>query len=147
MEKSKVDMFIGMNAENFNPQDLMIIKDKLEKMEDDIVSLFHRRTIDIAGTCSEKIKVYFNDTKINVGNFKQYISLYYPDTDIMYDDSNDRWKVGCLYIPDSGNKVVSFVNGIATYKGGSHVNHVVDKVVRTLTEDHIKKKNKDFIIF
>ena len=35
MEKSKVDMFIGMNAENFNPQDLMIIKDKLEKMDDD----------------------------------------------------------------------------------------------------------------
>ena len=35
MEKSKVDMFIGMNAENFNPQDLMMIKEKLEKMEDD----------------------------------------------------------------------------------------------------------------
>ncbi len=118
----------------------------LEKMEDDIVSLFHRRTIDIAGVSSEKIKVYFNDTKINIANFKQYISLYYPDNDILYDDSNDRWKVGCLYIPDSGNKIVSFVNGIATYKGGSHVNHVVDKVVRTITEDHIKKKNKDIKI-
>ena len=118
----------------------------LEKMEDDIVSLFHRRTIDIAGVSSEKIKVYFNDTKINVTNFKQYISLYYPDNDILYDDSNERWKVGCLYIPDSGNKVVSFVNGIATYKGGSHVNHVVDKVVRVLTEDYIKKKNKDIKI-
>lgn len=35
MEKSKVDMFIGMNAENFNPQDLMVIKEKLEKMDDD----------------------------------------------------------------------------------------------------------------
>ena len=35
MEKSKVDMFIGMNAENFSPQDLMIIKDKLEKMDED----------------------------------------------------------------------------------------------------------------
>jgi hypothetical protein len=35
MEKSKVDMFIGMNVENFNPQDLMMIKEKLEKMEDD----------------------------------------------------------------------------------------------------------------
>ena len=35
MEKSKVDMFIGMNGENFNPQDLMMIKEKLEKMEDD----------------------------------------------------------------------------------------------------------------
>ena len=35
MEKSKVDMFVGMNVENFNPQDLMMIKEKLEKMEDD----------------------------------------------------------------------------------------------------------------
>jgi hypothetical protein len=35
MEKSKVDMYIGLNAENFNPQDLMVIKDKLEKMDDD----------------------------------------------------------------------------------------------------------------
>ena len=35
MEKSKVDMFIGMNAENFNPQDLMVIKERLEKMDDD----------------------------------------------------------------------------------------------------------------
>lgn len=35
MEKQKVDMFIGMNAENFTPQDLMIIKEKLEKMDDD----------------------------------------------------------------------------------------------------------------
>lgn len=34
MEQSKVDMFIGMNIENFEPQDLMIIKEKLEKMDD-----------------------------------------------------------------------------------------------------------------
>ncbi len=34
-EKYKVDMFIGLNAENFYPHDLMIIKDKLEKMNDD----------------------------------------------------------------------------------------------------------------
>ena len=35
MEKSKVDMYIGLNAENFNPHDLMIVKEKLEQMEDD----------------------------------------------------------------------------------------------------------------
>jgi hypothetical protein len=35
MEKSKVDMYIGLNAESFKPQDLMVIKDKLEKMDDD----------------------------------------------------------------------------------------------------------------
>ena len=35
MEKSKVDMFIGLNSENFNPQDRLTIKGKLEKMEDE----------------------------------------------------------------------------------------------------------------
>ena len=40
MEKSKVDLFIGMNAEKFNPQDLLVIKEKLEKMDDDKFILF-----------------------------------------------------------------------------------------------------------
>ena len=35
MEKSKVDMFVGMNVENFNPQDLMVVKETLEKLDDD----------------------------------------------------------------------------------------------------------------
>jgi len=35
MEKAKVDMFIGMNAENFNPQDLMVIKEQLQKLDDE----------------------------------------------------------------------------------------------------------------
>jgi hypothetical protein len=35
MEKSKIDMFLGMNAENFFPQDLMIIKERLERLDDD----------------------------------------------------------------------------------------------------------------
>ena len=34
MEKSKVDMFLSMNAENFEPQDLMAMRDKLEKIDD-----------------------------------------------------------------------------------------------------------------
>lgn len=35
MEKSKIDMFIGMNSENFEPQDLMAIRDKLEKIDEE----------------------------------------------------------------------------------------------------------------
>jgi hypothetical protein len=35
MEKDKVNLWLGMNAENFNPHDLMIVKDKLERMDDD----------------------------------------------------------------------------------------------------------------
>ncbi len=113
-------------------------------LDDDHMMLFYRRAIDIAGSSTDKIKVSFNDEKINVTNFKQYIQYYYPKEEIYYDESDDnRWKVGVLYIQESNNKVVSFVNGIATYKGGSHVNHVVDKVVKQLVDNHIKKKNKD----
>ena len=118
----------------------------LDTMDDDHFSLFYRRTIDIAGITSDKNKIYFNDTKINISNFKQYIQLYYPDNEIYYDDSNENWKVGCLYLPESNSKIVSFVNGISTYNGGSHVTHVTDKIIKPLIEDHIKKKNKDIKI-
>jgi DNA topoisomerase-2 len=119
----------------------------LESIDDDHVALFYRRAIDIAGiNYNDKMKVYFNDTKIAVSNFKQYIQQYYPTSEIFYDDSNERFKVGCLYIPESNNKVVSFVNGIATHKGGKHVDHVTDKVLRPLIDDYIKKKEKDIKI-
>jgi hypothetical protein len=39
MEANKVNMWIGMNAENFNPTDLMVIKGNLEKMDDDKFTL------------------------------------------------------------------------------------------------------------
>ena len=35
MEKSKIDMFIGTNAESFYPQDLAAIRDRLERLDDD----------------------------------------------------------------------------------------------------------------
>lgn len=34
MEKSKIDMFVSMNSENFEPQDLIAVREKLEKMDD-----------------------------------------------------------------------------------------------------------------
>ena len=34
MEQQKVDVFIGLNNENFNPYDLMVIKRKLEQIDD-----------------------------------------------------------------------------------------------------------------
>ena len=34
MDQQKVDMFIGLNNEDFNPIDLMTVKQKLEQMDD-----------------------------------------------------------------------------------------------------------------
>lgn len=119
----------------------------LTDLNNDHYGLFYRRAIDIGGTSPSTLKVYFNDKKINVTNFKNYIDLYYPtDKNELYFDSSDRWSVGVIYKQDCGSEVISFVNGISTYKGGSHCNHVIDNIVKTLINDYIKKKAKEIKI-
>jgi TM2 domain-containing membrane protein YozV len=44
MEQQKVDMFVGLNNENFNPQDLMVIKQRLEQMDDSKIFLIQGTT-------------------------------------------------------------------------------------------------------
>lgn len=34
MEKSKIDMYLGMNSDNFTQSDLMVLKQQLEKVDD-----------------------------------------------------------------------------------------------------------------
>lgn len=118
----------------------------IKDLNNDHYNLFYRRAIDICGMNENKLKVFFNDKKIDATNFKSYIDLYYSKETLYLDDSNERWKVGVLYRPDFGDEVVSFVNSINTYRGGSHVNHVVDNIIKILINDYIKKKDKDIKI-
>ena len=117
----------------------------LTEFDDYHYQLFYRRTLDIVGTSPKPMKIYFNNKKLNINNFKKYSELYYPDEKLLFDESNERWTVGCIHIPDSEQKVISFVNGISTHRGGTHVNHIVDKVVKALVAE-IKKKEKDIKI-
>lgn len=81
-------------------------------------------------------------------NFKDYVDLYLKDNlddsgspyKVVYESPNDRWEVA-LTLSERGFQQVSFVNSIATTKGGRHVDHVVDSIVKNLIET-IKKKNK-----
>jgi len=117
----------------------------IKSLKNDHESLFYRRTIDIAGTSNNKMKVFFNEQKVEVNNFKSYIEMYYPaeSNELYFDNPSDRWTVGVLYKPDSGGEVVSFVNSINTYRGGTHCGHVTDNLIKTLINDYIKKKDKD----
>lgn len=89
-----------------------------------------------------------NGTKLPIKNFKDYVDLYIKDyTDesggplkIIYESCSDRWEIA-LALSDRGFQQVSFVNSIATTKGGRHVDHVVDMIVKQLIE-LLKKKNK-----
>jgi DNA topoisomerase II len=118
----------------------------IEDLNNDHYNLFFRRAIDIAGINPNKLKVYFNGEQIKVNSFKSYIDLHYPSETVYFDDSNERWTIGVLYKQDSNNEVISFVNSINTYRGGTHANHVIDNIIKTLINDYIKKKEKDLKI-
>lgn len=118
-------------------------KFKISNIDQDHYDLFHKRTLDIAAVTSNKIKIIFNKEKIKVNDFRKYMDMYYPDIKDKLHDSKGRWEIGCIYHPDNGGEVISYVNGISTYRGGTHVNYVVDNVVKRLINDFIKKKNKD----
>ena len=121
-------------------------KFKIKNIDDDHYNLFYKRTMDVAAITCNKIKITFNKEKIKVNDFRKYMDLYYPTlTDKLY-DSNDRWEIGCIYNPNNGGEVISYVNGISTYRGGTHVNHVIDNIIKRLINNYIKKKHKDIKI-
>lgn len=114
-------------------------------LTDNIVSLFEKRVYDMAALTRDNVKVYLNNKKININNFQEYVNMFYDEDTIknkmVYSRINDRWKVGVVFDPDSGFRHVSYVNGICTFKGGSHVNHVLDQIVGGLA-DHINSQAK-----
>ncbi|KAL3855352.1 hypothetical protein ACJMK2_014568 [Sinanodonta woodiana] len=122
-------------------------KFKMEKLDKDIVDLFVRRAYDIAAS-TKGVKVILNGKRIPVKGFKDYVELYIKNhTDeagqplkIVYENVNDRWEVA-VAMSDKGFQQASFVNSIATTKGGRHVDYIADQVVQKLI-DVVKKKNK-----
>ncbi|XP_050100633.1 DNA topoisomerase 2 [Anopheles aquasalis] len=140
--------------EDFNGDDYTKItfspdltKFKMEKLDDDIVGLLSRRAFDVAAS-TRGVAVYLNGTRVPVKSFKDYVDLFLKDAKddvggqvkMCYESVNERWEVA-VAISERGFQQVSFVNSIATTKGGRHVDYVTDMVVKQLTEV-LKKKNK-----
>ncbi|XP_039593428.1 DNA topoisomerase 2-beta [Polypterus senegalus] len=124
-----------------------LAKFKMEKLDRDIVALLTRRAYDVAGSC-KGIKVILNGKKLPVNSFRSYVDLYVKDKldetgvalKVVNEAVNDRWEV-CLTMSEKGFQQISFVNSIATTKGGRHIDYVVDQIVSKLIEV-VKKKNK-----
>jgi DNA topoisomerase-2 len=121
-------------------------KFKIDNLDNYHYNLFYKRAIDIAGTTNNKLNILFNNEKINITNFKSYIDLYYPNTTVIYDNTIERWNIGIVYNNNINGEIISFVNGINTYKGGTHCNYVIDNIIKTVVNEFIKKKDKDFKI-
>nr|CCA21933.1 predicted protein putative [Albugo laibachii Nc14]CCA24783.1 topoisomerase putative [Albugo laibachii Nc14] len=116
---------------------------KMDRLDDDIVSLFKKRVFDIAGVTDKSLQVYLNEEKITCKSFPDYISLYTGESakeDVIFDKPTERWQVG-FGPSDDGFQQISFVNGICTTRGGQHVTYIADQVVNKLVAA-VKKRNK-----
>lgn len=125
-----------------------LTKFKMDKLDKDFIDLISRRAFDLAGSTGGGVKVYLNGQRVQVKNFKDYIDLYNKEREdengqavkCVYEKVNDRWEIG-ITLSEKGFQQVSFVNSIATTKGGRHVDYVTDQLVGKLAEA-VKKKNK-----
>ena len=116
-------------------------------LTEDMVSLLKKRIYDIGAVTDhnvKKIKVNYNDTVIHVKNFQHYIDLYIGDKEEskrVYEQPDERWEYAVAISPTHEFVQISFVNGIATHKGGKHVDYIIGQITRKLC-DYIEKKKK-----
>lgn len=100
----------------------------------EFASLIEKRIYDVT-SCMKGVKVFYNDKQLNIASFKDYISCYYDKTYLeanMYFDSSERWEVAIVCCHQTQFSCESFVNGIYTVEGGTHVNSVMDKICKKI---------------
>nr|CCA25924.1 DNA topoisomerase putative [Albugo laibachii Nc14] len=128
---------------SFSP-DLKLFQ--LESLSTDILRLLKKRVYDVAG-CVDDVKVSLNGSVIPISGFESYIrgfefhqklSTTKGNSNCVTSRVNKHWHIGVLP-SEVGFTQVSFVNGISTLRGGTHVLHVVEQITRRVA-DHIVKK-------
>jgi DNA topoisomerase-2 len=110
----------------------------------DMLAVLATRVIDAAACSGKECKVTLNGTPVTTNTFPKYINLYVDEKEdakqVAFEVAGERWEVGAVLARElHGDNVpkekhVSFVNGIATRRGGNHVNYVVDKALDAFCE-------------
>src|SRR6266478_5210186 len=110
----------------------------MDSIDEDTAGLLRKRVYDLAGTV-KNIKVFLNDERLKIKNFKQYVDMYVdsaraeaedtsggasqPKQITIYEQIGPRWEVA-FAVSDGSFQHVSFANSISTTKGGTHVNYI-----------------------
>lgn len=110
---------------------------KTTNITQNTLDVIHRRTLDIAAVTPARVT--FNGTNVSVKSFSDYVNLFNKTTKAVYEC--DRWNVA-VCASDDGFDQVSFVNGVHTLNGGTHVAHIVNPIVQHVTHT-VRKKAKD----
>ena len=118
----------------------------VDTLTQDTQEVLFKRVYDICAITPKSVNVFLNGNKLSFKDFSDYVSLYIGDKKntprVIQEQS--RWQVG-IAPSNEGFKCVSFVNGINTSDGGTHVDHVVNPLIKKLTEI-IQEKHKNLTI-
>lgn len=111
----------------------------MKGLTDDVMMLFEKRVWDTAVCQHGNLKVTFQGERIPVKKLLDYANMHDGVEDAVA-HSCDRWDIVVAPSNYTGFQQVSFVNGICTTKGGTHIDHVANKISKDLIADLTKKK-------
>lgn len=110
-------------------------------VENDTLKLCIKRVIDIAAY-NPTVKVYFNDVLININTMKDWCLLHLnSEEELFIEQLSDKWAIGLSQSKNDSFEQCSIVNGNTTWQGGTHVDYIMNQVVKRLIED-LTKGNK-----
>lgn len=112
----------------------------VDRIPDDMIRFIERRVYDLAMTVGKDVKVTWNGELIKCRTLVDYAKAYGCET-VVTENPNDRWAIVIGDTPFDKFFQMSFVNGIWTAKGGTHVDTVVNQVVGHIT-DYLETKKK-----
>lgn len=110
----------------------------MDEFTQDHMDFLAKRIIDIA-FCYEDITFNLNGKNVKTNSFKSYVNMYSKDN-ISFDYGNLKFAL----IPSEEFKHMSFVNGIYTFGGGTHVDTLSLSITKELS-DMFKKKYKSIV--
>jgi DNA topoisomerase II len=110
-------------------------------LTEDMHALFVRRAIDVSAVTAKTVSVSVNGEKLACKTFLKYCEMYTGlGAERVHEQVDDNWEI--VAAPsDAGFQHVSFVNGVCTFKGGRHVDHVLASITKQLGE-LIRKRRK-----
>ena len=108
---------------------------KMDGLDDDHFQILTKMVYDAAAN-NPRVKFVLNGHEIKINSFEDYVKMYADE--YVYEES-DKWKIAVS--TSDGFEQISFVNGVNTYQGGTHVDYITNQIASKVRE-HIQKKNK-----
>lgn len=107
------------------------------------MELIESRVYDTTCT-TENVNLFYNQVKLPIKGFKKFLGMFDKEfiTETIKGQSFD-WDVAVGVHNSEAFQQVSFVNGINTYKGGKHVDYIVNQITKALVAKFEAKKKVD----